>query len=356
MFPPLSVPSTPAWQRLRTLAATTRGRPLDVLGIGECSLDRVVRLAAPLSTLAPHTTKTAGKTSAHTIECLGGGQIATALCAASRLGATTAFLGAIGTDATGQQVLQGLVDDRVDTRFVLRIPSAVTRTALILVEPSGERAVIEHRDALLALRIEDLPVDLLATARAVHLDASFPGAARHAAQLARRHGAIVSLDLDQPTEDALSLLPLADLAIVSLDFARARFPTLSPHAALSALHRAYTPTAVLVATQGPAGSWICTGAADEITVQPAYVPPASIVDTTACGDTYRAAFLAALLLDSPISAADPPAHPHLVSIPAFAAAAAALKCLDLGRRGCPTRAQVTSFLATSPRALPCETP
>ena len=61
-----------------------------------------------------------------------------------------------------------------------------------------------------------------------------------------------------------------------------------------------------------------------------------MVDTTACGDTFHAAFLCALL------EAQPPRQALR-----FANAAAALKCRDLGRRGCPTRAEVNALFAAT---------
>src|SRR6185295_18687782 len=61
-----------------------------------------------------------------------------------------------------------------------------------------------------------------------------------------------------------------------------------------------------------------------------------VVDTTACGDTFHAAAIAALLDGRSVG-----------DTLRFANAAAALKCRDLGRRGCPTRPEVNALIARS---------
>jgi sugar/nucleoside kinase (ribokinase family) len=68
-------------------------------------------------------------------------------------------------------------------------------------------------------------------------------------------------------------------------------------------------------------------------LSPAF-PAERVVDTTACGDTFRAALLVALLDGLR------PAEGLR-----FANAAASLKTRDLGRRGCPRRAEVNALMA-----------
>lgn len=322
------------------------GRPFDVLGVGECSHDLVLTLppGEALSRPLPD------KLRASSLEALGGGQIATALVAVRRLGRSAAFCGAVGDDASGREVLAGLSAEGVDLRAVRTCAGASTRTAVLLVDQAGERAVLEVRHPGLTLDAEWPPEALVAAARVLHVDGTFPQASLAAARLARRYGTLVSLDLDRPFPGVDELLELADLCAVS-----ERFPQLllgeadADRAALRLAERA-PGAGLLVVTRGERGcAIVSTGStvppAGEapMTVLPAFTPPA-LRDTTGCGDTFRAALIVALLERA--ETLEPQQPQGLLHAVSFAQAAAALKCGALGRRGCPTLDQVQAFLRT----------
>ncbi|MBL8634244.1 MAG: carbohydrate kinase family protein [Myxococcales bacterium] len=315
------------------------GRPFDLLGLGECSLDFLYRVPLALSQPLPDKASALGQ------EVLGGGQIATACAAAARLGLRARFVGAVGDDDAGAALRSELAREPVDTSRMKTCSRCQTRTALILLGQSGERSVIEWRDPALTLPIETLSAQDVAEARMLHVDLSFPSASLWAAEQARAHGLIVSVDLDRPAPHCAELLRLTDLCVVSEHFpARFTHKTDPEQAALALSHA--TPGQVIV-TQGDRGCWLVDG--PHIRRFPAFAPP-QLLDTTACGDTFHAALLAALL-----TSADQPAPVSLDhALPSairFASAAAALKCADLGRRGCPSRAQVDRFLHDAPPEL-----
>jgi sulfofructose kinase len=140
----------------------------------------------------------------------------------------------------------------------------------------------------------------------------------------------VSLDVDHPAPGIAELLPLVDVLITS----RGVPEQLSGEATLEAALRSL---------QAKTGGGLCgctldaDGAAllddGHFLLSPAF-PVDQLIDTTACGDTFRAGFLCALV------EGQKPAQALR-----FANAAAAIKCRDLGRRGCPTRAEVNALLA-----------
>lgn len=307
-----------------------------VVGLGECSLDMVYALPGPLHE------HVGGKLTATEYEALGGGQVATAMCAAARLGCVTAFVGAVGDDTAGRSVLAGLAADGVDTESVAVLPGVSTRTALLLIDPSGERTVIERRDPGLQLPGDYLPAELVRSAQVLHVDATYPEAALRVAGLAAAHGLLVSIDVDAPTPAAIELAGLADLCVVPLTFAQLLTGEVDPAQAARGL-REHT-RGLIVLTLGAAGSLALLG--DATHVQPALVPPGGIVDTTACGDTFRAgllAYLLQLLKDEGLERI--PEHELLAGALRFASAAAALKCQKRGRSGCPSWDAVTTFLA-----------
>ena len=317
----------------------TAARELDVLGIGECSLDRVYPLRGRLRDFVGK------KGVAERVLPLGGGQVATAMCALRRLGFRTAFVGAIGDDDDGSAVLSGLRDEGVHTREVRVVAGAATRTALLFVDEDGERTVIEHRDAALHLGKDDPPPKTLAAARVVHVDGTYPSAALRAARLARASGGLVSIDLDTPSASMLELLRLSDLTVLPIDFVTAL--TGETDVERGARRVAEHTSGQVIVTLGSAGcaALFFDASGARLLRQAAYRPPGGIVDTTACGDTFRAALIARLL-DRVTAAADALQSPEdeLAAALRFASAAASLKCQAPGRQGCPTRPAVDEFL------------
>jgi sulfofructose kinase len=338
--------------RLFQKACATAQRPLDVLGIGECSADLVLTLptGVSLSQALPD------KLSATGFLQLGGGQIATAMVAAQRLGLRTALSTAVGDDARSAQLLQELAQEGVQLTAVQLCAGLPSRTALLLVDAAGDRRVLEWRDPGLNLPTTRLTPDLIASARVLHVDLTYPEASLHAAALAKQLGTLISVDLDRATPEAAQLLALADLCVVSEEFPK--LLTGQPDPEQAALQFAKACGGLPVVTRGPAGciallsTQSAASTAPQLTklVVPALTPP-MLLDTTACGDTFHAALIAALLQAATAEAdalADQREQQQLTTWLHFACAAAALKCRDLGRRGCPTAAEVATFIGQHP--------
>lgn len=297
-----------------------------MLGVGQCSLDRVARVAAP----AP------GPDSPEPADALElpGGQVATAMLACARLGLRVAYAGAVGDDEAAERVLAPLRRAGVDLAGVVRVRGARTRGALIYVEAaSGERHVHPRRDPRLRLAPADLCAQRVASARAVHLDAEHPEAALRAARLARAAGAAVLLDLDRPGPGVEALLESADFPIVSERFAE---EISGDGRAAGGLARLVARGARLaVATLGPRGA-IAQGPGDPAPlVSPGFRVEAR--DTTGAGDVFRAAFAFGLLEGW-----------GAARVLETANAAAAISCRAIGAQGgLPDRAALEAFVAAA---------
>ncbi|HEX2568465.1 MAG TPA: carbohydrate kinase family protein [Polyangia bacterium] len=306
----------------------------DVIGLGESSWDEVWRLAE----VPPW----GGKARAVDRISLGGGQVATAMVACRRLGLQAAYLGWVGDDDVGRHIVQGLAAEGVDTGGVHVLVGA-SHGAVIVVDARGERTVLFHEDRgqppaeLTAV----LDLDRVVEARVVHVDGSDLDASIAAAERARAAGRVVTCDLDHATPRTPELLAHIDICMAAAEFpadlARAcgALPAGETGAeTLSAALRriaGYLPApAVVCITRGAEGAVAWDGEGEYQV--PAFHPPA-IVDTTACGDTFRGGFIAALLDGQ-----------DLAGCLTFACAAAALKTRDLGRRGCPGRDAVQALL------------
>ena len=296
-------------------------RELDLLGIGQCSIDHVCTVEG----LPP----IGGKEAMLAYEVLPGGQVATALLAGARLGLRGAFIGSAGTDGDADVVLAPLAAAGIDLTGVRRVPGAATRLATILVDRgSGERTVLWYRDPRLRLRLDDVPHERIARTRCVLLDGDDPEVSAYAARIAREAGVPVVVDVDALGPGVETLLGLADFPVVSRGLAEALGGAQGLRGGLARL--AAGGARLAVATLGAHGCLARLG--DRELASPAFaIAPR---DTTGAGDVFHAAFVWGLL-----EGLEPDALLRAAN------AAAAISCRALGAQGgLPTRAELDAFL------------
>jgi sugar/nucleoside kinase (ribokinase family) len=237
----------------------------------------------------------------------GGGPAATAAVALARLGVEVAFVGAVGHDATGAAIRDGLSSEGVDVSQLAVVAGARSPQSSILVGDGG-RAIVHYPGSLPPLALNDDAGELCRGADWVHVDHAGYAAAPHDARLSIDGGnPIPGLDLEgvalyAPTQEGLER-----------DFGTAE-------AALAA------GAQLVVVTRGADGSVAYTG--DEVVDVPAQRVDA--VSTLGAGDVFHGAVLAALVQEQPLAEAL-----------AFANRAAALSCRALdGRSAIPTFEEV----------------
>ncbi len=300
---------------------------VDVLGLGQNSVDHVLRV---------HRCPSPGaKTDAIGYQLLPGGQVATAMLTAHRLGLRACYLGAIGDDPLGEVALSVLRADGVQLELE-EIRGGTTQFAMIVVDDHGERTIVEHYDPRVVVSEEALGRRraLIEDARVLHLDITEGPAALIAARWAHEAGTLVSLDIDRLLPGTLELLPLVDLLVASEDlpFALGCPEGAGAEEQLAAL-RAHCPGFVCV-TLGARG---CVALdRDHLIEVPAFAVP--VVDTTGCGDVFRGALIHGVLREWPWT-----------WTLRFAAAAGALQAGALGAQsGVPRLTDVEAFLESNP--------
>ncbi|MFO8008786.1 MAG: PfkB family carbohydrate kinase, partial [Candidatus Brocadiia bacterium] len=225
-------------------------REYDVIGMGCCAFDIVVELEGP-----PEEDQ---KTSETRILPQGGGLVATALVAVTRLGGRAAYLGALGDDAFGDFCVQEFEREGVDTRFIERVPGGSVVVAVILAHSSaGTRTIFFSTENWPEPSAETIAEDVVRRARVVHVDNFQPEPALRTARLARAAGVPVTLDLEGGGGPADELLANCDYAVVPLEFARSRYGEEEPERATAALHEEVADCGgrVAVVTDGPRGSF-----------------------------------------------------------------------------------------------------
>ena len=120
----------------------------DVFVVGSINTDFIVRVErrpAPGETVAGSDLVTAA-----------GGKGANQAVAVARLGGDVALLGRVGSDARGDALRETLRDAGVDDRFVHATPDAATGSALVMVTPDGENAIVVSPGANAFVDIADV--------------------------------------------------------------------------------------------------------------------------------------------------------------------------------------------------------
>jgi sulfofructose kinase len=221
-----------------------------------------------------------------------GGQIATALAAASRLGARCAYAAVLGEDELSAAALEALKTAGVDCRFVQHTPGASPiHSVIILDEKTGSRNIFYDVSRTTPVPSVHIHSETIASARVLLTDQFGPDTAIHAARLAREAGVTVVMDLewlDAPRLDEMMLL--ADHLLVPRDFAVAYTGASTPAQAAEELHHR-NPRACTAVTCGTEGCYYLHASAP---VQHLPTPRVQNLETTGCGDVFHGAYAAAL--------------------------------------------------------------
>ncbi len=302
-------------------------KKIDVVGLGIATQD----ILAVTSRL-PHSNDCFPIPS---VQMQGGGPVATALVTLARLGASCSYLGAFAPDATGTMIRTELQGYGVDiSHCPLRTEGSSSSSVILVEQESGNRSILYQTSTAAELAPDEIKMELIASARALHLDGFFPKAALKAAQIARANRVKVSLDggagesMWKSMED---LLPLVDILIVARKFASQVTGQDDPLNSGMLLLEKYHSQQVII-TDGENGSWYWD--AQSHFYQPAFM--VDVVDTTGAGDAFHGAYLFACL--QPRWKA-----PFRLK---FASAVAALKCTKIGgRKGIPTLEEATAFIS-----------
>ncbi|MBN1900293.1 ribokinase [Candidatus Sumerlaeota bacterium] len=126
-----------------------------------------------------------------------GGKGANQAVAAARLGGNVHFLGRVGNDAFGSQLLKGLRENQVQAECVKITDGVSSGCALILVDDKGENSIVVAPGANHRLTPEDIreTETLIAKAGYVLLQLEIPlETAIEAVSICRRHGVFTILD------------------------------------------------------------------------------------------------------------------------------------------------------------------
>jgi sugar/nucleoside kinase (ribokinase family) len=267
------------------------------------------------------------------IACVPAGTAGGAAMVAARLGVPTKIVGAVGDDLIGAFVRLGFESVGVDVGLLATKAGERTSTTLLAVESDGRRSSYHAVGAGGGAVIDDAVVAAARGSGFVHYAAvggreTDGGAGAELLRAAKAAGATITCDLIGPRRSALDelkrLLPHVDYFMPSA----AEATLLSGHDDLAAAAESFRDlgAAACIIKDGPRGSCVSIGT-ERVRVAAHAIQP---IDTTSCGDSYCAGFIAALAQGwPPLEACR------------FATATAALVAQGLGTLG-----KLESFAAT----------
>ena len=231
---------------------------------------------------------------------LPGGSGANVAVWARRCGSNVVFVGKIGRDQMGRLAREELDRERVEHRLI-ETDAHVTGSVAVFVDHTGERSMVSGHGADFYLLPSELPRQVLATCRHLHLTAwSFftdppRSAARVGARLATAEGATLSLDpgsfqmiSEMGVEQFLAYTTDlgVDVFLPNKEEAATLTGERDPETAARALVELY-PGAMIVLKLDADGALVLEGD------QAVHIAPTSnrLVDATGAGDSFAGAFL-----------------------------------------------------------------
>lgn len=294
---------------------------LDVVGVGTNSFDDVVVTQTGLLEAI-----SSGKARVEARHAFSGGQTATAMCACAGLGLRSGYIGVFGSDENGRTVRRALEERGVETSHSV-VADGPSRTAVIVIDASGQRTVLWHRADGLSLSRALLDARSL-HARLVHVDDDDAEGALRAAAIARVSGTPVTSDLEHVNDRTEELISSITYPIFNEHLPVTLTGESDPERALRKLRR--LNPGVLCMTLGERGAAALDG--DRFHLAGAF--GVEVVDNTGAGDMFRAGFIYGVLNGWAV--------PEVLR---FANAAGAASCRKLGAiPSVPTLEDVRSFI------------
>jgi len=246
----------------------------------------------------------------------------------SRLGMSVDYITALGDDPLSEEMIAGWQAEGVNTARVARVPGKLPGLYMIETDGSGERRFFHWRESAAARLLMDLPetgviLNSLAAYHAIYFSAitlsiySAEGRARlfGALQRARQEGTRIAFDtnfrargwpdLEVARAVYAQAFETADIVLASTEDLLPLWPGEG-----EALMARIPAKEVVLKLAEPKSIVRFAGASREVRAEPV---TKSVVDTTAAGDSFAAAYLAARLTGADPATAAAAGH-HLAGV------------------------------------------
>lgn len=296
----------------------------DVVGVGAAAYDYLC--------IVEKYPEEDGSTNILEIHNQGGGCVATALVATSRLGFSTSYIGNTGDNFGGNYIREDFVKEGVDISGVQVFPGRHSTEGYVMIDPAkSTRTKFPYSNDLPDIIWTREKEDLIRQAKILHIDGTNYNNCLKAAQIARESGVLVSLDgCARKKNTALNaeLAMMADILIMNEEFPYYASGRDNLEEAMNFFAEGHAR--VIISTLGARG---CVALEHgKLVYYPAYKVEA--IDTTGAGDVFHGAFLAAWLRG----------YTQYDAV-LYASAVAAVKCTKIGGRdGIPSHEKTLQFM------------
>lgn len=260
-----------------------------VLGVGQCTLDFIGvidRFVEPDSQIE-----------LDQFSIQGGGPAATAMVVLARWGEQAAFVGKVGTDSRGDEIIATLSGEGVEVGEMLRDEGAISPSCFIFVEEkSSQKKVYYTQGNISGLAPEELPASLLDGIDLLLVDGTQPEAQASLMAQARQRGVMTMLDADRRLLRLDPLIEHADIVVASERY----ISQMTGEGTLERMAHALLergPSRVVI-TLGNEGSVAMDAHSQALVREAAY--DVEVFDTTGVGDVFHGALVYSTLKRWPL--------------------------------------------------------
>jgi len=288
---------------------------IEVVGFGDATLDFLCTIDSLSNYNQPTLIKNFKKS--------GGGSIATALIALQRLGGSSAFIGSLGNDWIGKEIIRGLKNENIECTGVQFHKHASSTFSFIQIdERSGKRAIAYYPGSRILIKFDPKAKEMIKKSRILLIDGYTPDEDIKAAEFANSCGVKIMFDANILYEKTDKILQFTDYLITSESFLYNYSKNKDLDTSLKMLYEHYKPE-ILVTTLGKKGSVAFLNnkilKVDSFKVE--------VKNTTGAGDVYHGSFIFGILkkwgvwetmvFSSAVAALKCTGHGGIKSIPDF---------------------------------------
>lgn len=252
---------------------------LDVIAVGNLNIDLIGRVKKlPVQD---------EKLLMEELSLLPGGGAANFVVACSKLGMKSGYIGCIGKDEFGEEILANLRREGVDTTRI-KMVDAPTGIDIALSTPRGDHFLLAHRGANLSLKPTDIDDSYIRGAKLLHASVA-PKLSLAVGSKAKRLGIKASLDIgaemsELKKSELLDIIELYDICFMNLRSYKKIFREKSSKEGV--LRNFPQKLGALIVTMGSRGAMATDGS--RVVVCQAY--KVKFKDSTGAGDAFAAAF------------------------------------------------------------------
>lgn len=230
-----------------------------------------------------------------------GGAPGNVMAMLQRLGRQTAFIGKVGKDFFGTQIIEALKETGIDASYILMDEEVHTTLALVHTFPDGDRDFSFYRNpgADMMLCADEVPEDVIANAGIFHfgtLSMTHEGvreATKRSLSIAKEHGVLISFDpnlrpplwksMEDAREQVLYGLGFCDVLKISDNEIQWLTGEEDFTAGVQWIKARYPKISLILVSMGKEGSRAYYG--DSMVEVPAHIQEHTI-ETTGAGDTF----------------------------------------------------------------------